>query len=590
MLASVSPAAPTDDAKKAIERGVAALKLLPPEGTNVKKHPPGSIALWALTLLECDIPAADPLIQKAARELRQHSIELTHNYSLALAILFFDRLGEPADIYLIQSLAVRLFAGQTYADGWSYNSPRPGAEEVRRLTSWLKQRNAVTAKEAPKPPVDKKKLPTLPAELQEQLKLMKQAGGDTDNRGVGDNSNTQFAVMALWVARRYGIPVEDAMARVNTRFRKTQGGDSGWAYVPSTVGQGEGSTASMTCAGLLALAMSHGVAVETTQRADPKSPAARLPIEPAKDLAIRNALLALGSVIGTAKDQSSPKGGVVLNKGYYFLWSLERVGVAYNLNTIGNKDWYAWGSDILLSSQRPDGTWRGEEGPEIDTCFALLFLRRANLARDLSAALKGMTDPGQVTLKVGGVGGQELIDKRLKSGIDVTSKTGDQSAISLPKDLDPETAKLCLELLKADAQRQPQVLERLKESKGVVYTDALAAAIPRLSGTVQDKARDALAERFLRMSAATLRGKFTEEDVEVRVAAIRACATKDDKSHIPDLIGLLNDREARVTQATHKALTLLARQDFGPAANATAVERDKAIVAWKAWWQKQANK
>src|SRR5262249_45683956 len=151
--------------------------------------------------------------------------------------------------------------------------------------------------------------------------------------------------------------------------------------------------------------------VETTQRADPKSPAARLPIEPAKDPAIRNALLALGSVIGTAKDQPSPKGGVVLNKGYYFLWSLERVGVAYNLNTIGNKDWYSWGSEILLSSQRPDGTWRGEEGPEIDTCFALLFLRRANLARDLSAALKGMTDPGQVTLKVGGVGGQELIDK-----------------------------------------------------------------------------------------------------------------------------------------------------------------------------------
>src|SRR5262249_50320758 len=124
----------------------------------------------------------------------------------------------------------------------------------------------------------------------------------------------------------------------------------------------------------------------------------------------------------------------------------------------------------------------------------------------------------------------------------------------------------------------------------VVNTDALAMSIPRLTGLSQDKARDALAERMTRMTATTLRGKLAEADVEVRIAAIRACATKDDKNHIPDLIALLNDRQPRVAGAAHKALKVVTREDFGPTADATTAERDKAIAAWKAWWQKQSAK
>ena len=42
----------------------------------------------------------------------------------------------------------------------------------------------------------------------------------------------------------------------------------------------------------------------------------------------------------------------------------------------------------LVASQRDGGTWEGEFGPDVDTCFALLFLRRANLAKDLTASLR----------------------------------------------------------------------------------------------------------------------------------------------------------------------------------------------------------
>src|SRR5262249_38945041 len=90
-----------------------------------------------------------------------------------------------------------------------------------------------------------------------------------------------------------------------------------------------------------------------------------------------------------------------LDQGYYFLWSLERVAVAYGLETIGSKDWYAWGAEILLQTQETNGSWQGRYADGgVDTCFALLFLRRANLAKDLTASLRGkVSDPGEVHLR-----------------------------------------------------------------------------------------------------------------------------------------------------------------------------------------------
>src|SRR5262249_3508894 len=45
---------------------------------------------------------------------------------------------------------------------------------------------------------------------------------------------------------------------------------------------------------------------------------------------------------------------------YYFLWSLERMAVAFGLETIGGKDWYNWGAEILLANQSPNGGWEGD--------------------------------------------------------------------------------------------------------------------------------------------------------------------------------------------------------------------------------------
>ncbi|MCC6416766.1 MAG: hypothetical protein IT429_00790, partial [Gemmataceae bacterium] len=141
-----------------------------------------------------------------------------------------------------------------------------------------------------------------------------------------------------------------------------------------------------------------GMALAHAVNADnPRAPKRDL----AKDETVTRGFLALGAVIGeptgdAARVPKLDKPGKV----YYLLWTLERMAVVYGLKTIGGKDWYRWGAEILLAHQGGDGSWSGGEytktAPEADTCFALLFLKRSNVAPDLSERLKERTkDPGK---------------------------------------------------------------------------------------------------------------------------------------------------------------------------------------------------
>jgi hypothetical protein len=610
LMVSAAPAAEPDGVQQAIDRGVAYLKRV--ESDQGTWHPHiGATALAALTLLECGVPADDPAVLKAANVLRPSSTNMTQTYALALTILFFDRLGDPRDVPLIESMTVRLLAGQSEVGGWTYLCPDVPDQEQRRLSAVLQQRSELVAKDLPVMKPGKRTAADLPPEIREQLKLItSQTPAQVHARArTDDNSNTQFATLALWVARRYGLPTEGAVARVNSRFRTSQNGDGGWGYKfavvpPGTVGAS--STATMTCAGLLGLGVARGTA-ESALRTDAGAREASKPAkpqqDPAKDVAIRNGLIALSTAVG----QPAGKGRAPIIEGgshYYFLWSLERVAVAYGLQTIGGKDWYAWGAEILVANQKKDGSWQGDYADMFaDTCFALLFLRRANLARDLTATLQGkVEDPGEVVLRAGGVGGEDVARPPRKLAIDDGQKHGDDARAVAPEPkktpsspasdqaLDSEAGRLSAELVNAPPERRGQVLERLRDTKGGEYTDALALAIARLSGDSKAKARDALAERLVRMTSATLAGKLKDENAEVRRAAALATAMKEDRDHFLMLVDLLDDPDAAVARAAHAALKSLSGQDFGPEPTASRPERAEARALWRDWWAKHGGK
>jgi hypothetical protein len=638
LLVPTGRAADPQDVKQAVDRGVAYLEgLQQPDGawafgdfTNTQDAAGpkvGATALAGLALLECGVPADDPHVRKAADVVRGAAPALTMTYAVSLSILFLDRLGDPADEVLIDSLAVRLLAGQSPSSGgWTYDCPSLPDPEVRRLRTLVEHRHELVARaNLPTAPKGRRQVKDLPKEIQAQLLQINRAGGDGLASLIADNSNTQFAVLALWVARRQGIPVEGALQRVEQRFRTTQNADGGWSYVAlqAMLGGGPqllGSTPPMTCAGLLGLALAQGGRLEATlhTRGGPAGAGGVAP-DPSKDEQIQRGLRYLAGRLGDIEEWARIPGQMLdlgpglgrLGRGggrpglgpprmgaaprggggnlYYSLWSLERVGVAYNLKTIGKKDWYDWGAGVLLDNQARDGSWTGAYAAGgCDTSFALLFLRQANLAQDLTAVLRGrVTDPAEHHLQAG-----QVVGRRPNPGKEPSPRKAPGSRQQPPAGTDrpgAEAGRLAGELVGAAGSKQAQLLDQLRDSKGVVFTEALALAIPKLSGAARAKARDALADRLTRMTAATLADKLRDEDAEVRRAAALAAAMKDERSHVPRLIELLGDPEPPVAQAARAALKSLTDQDFGPRSGATKADVAEAMRRWQQWWRQNGD-
>ena len=359
----------------------------------------------------------------------------------------------------------------------------------------------------------------------------------------------------------------------------------------------------MTCAGLLGLAAAHAARNEAILRAGSKpgkhtsgtkGTTAR-PTDPRRDLAIRAGLIALGRAIGHPTNGRVPPQLLQIDgrngRAYYFLWSLERVAMIFGLETIGKKDWYSWGAEILLANQQPNGGWANGDhsgGPCCDTAFALLFLSRANLARDLTHSLKGQVqDP--VELKGVGVGGDSLT-KGPKTALDVPNSVPVQkpsppvkpTPVERPSPTEQpapspssvrDVAQITTALVQGTGAEQTRALKQLEEGQGSAYTDALAQAISQLEGTPRKEAREALANRLARMTPETLANKLADSDPEVRRAAALASAMREDAPHLAKIIDLLQDPEVSVVRAAHAALKYVSGKDFGPAANASRTER-----------------
>ena len=464
VLASLSIGVPARGANEeaiqnAIKKGVKYLQSMhqPRQGYNGGMYGMGTACLCGLAMLEGGVPEDDPAVVNIARFVRENALAQTRTYEISLAIIFLDRLGNRADVPFIQFLGIRLLGGQTSGGGWSYScdvgllSPQ---EQIRLKEnfandSWLtggspsnpsdsdppkkttpktKPRDDLPADpKAPKPepktnppkneprPVPKsEEVPSLHPEVAKWAKLLNnqpgnQVGGVGGFGAPSDNSNTQFAILGAWCARRHGVAADRAIETLGKRFRASQGVEGGWAYMTPNDGPGPGGinfvaipSAAMTCAGLIGVAASLSLNHQGN----------RAQREAVDDPVVKRGLKCLGEflskqvgaermpLLGMGPNQFPMNG---LTTDLYFLWSLERTAVIYGLETIGNQNWYDWGAKPLLASQGPNGSWNGggmSRGEEIGTSFAVLFLCKANLVKDMTAKLKGkVNDPGLSKLK-----------------------------------------------------------------------------------------------------------------------------------------------------------------------------------------------
>ncbi len=173
-----------------------------------------------------------------------------------------------------------------------------------------------------------------------------------------DNSCTQYAALGLWAAQRAGIETGDAVwDQLSRHFRRVQNGDGGWGYV-----QGSASTANMATAGLatLYLVFDHHYGRKGAWRRGKPAPFASGDARKVLD-AIDRGLTWLGSADG---DKSHA----------YYLYGIERTGVAGGRRTLGGVDWFAEGADAALRAQRVDGAIPLGYTDEIGTALTTLFL------------------------------------------------------------------------------------------------------------------------------------------------------------------------------------------------------------------------
>jgi hypothetical protein len=288
-----------------------------------------------------------------------------------------------------------------------------------------------------------------------------------------------------------------------------------------------------------------------------------------------------------------------LSRNLYFMWSLERVGMVYGLNTIGKVDWYDWGASILIKTQNPaNGSWVSDShggSMEVATSFALLFLSRANLTSDLSDRLTKVKDPGTSRL-VGANDLGKLLEGTGKGSSASKKPEGGASSPPAnkiepqppPSEVDGGGRRLANTLIAASAGDRDDLIAKYRDTKGGEYTDALARAASKMTGDGQTKVREALAQRLTRMTSNTLNELMRDRDRELRHGAALATASKG-KDRFPEfaesLILLIADDDAAVVQAARSSLKALSDQDFGPEAGSANGDRGKAAAAWRAWWE-----
>ncbi len=331
------------DVTTAITRGVAFLKSQQdPSRGNWPEHPlqPGGLsALCTLALLNAGVPKNDPSVQKALNYLRGFE-RPERTYSVALRTMVFCAADPVRD-----------------------------RSRIRTNVKWLEAMQLAGARG-------------------------KQFGRTgtwpySSKLGSGDNSNTQFALLALNEAERVGVKVAPSTWRLSLDYwRTTQKPDGSWGYYPA-----QNSTGSMTCAGVASLVIAAGQL--TSGRAQVVGQKVHCCGQSEGQNHIERGLNWLGRHFSVRRNPGDQ--GWLL----YYLYALERVGRLTGRRFIGNHDWYREGAELLVREQDDfNGYWRGighaESNPIIATSLALLFLSKGRRPVVIAKARRGASEDWDV--------------------------------------------------------------------------------------------------------------------------------------------------------------------------------------------------
>lgn len=200
-------------------------------------------------------------------------------------------------------------------------------------------------------------------DVEQLVKSTKDGSYDYDAMGdglsSGDNSNSQYGLLGVWAGMKGGLEIPaEYWRKIERHWAESLNDDGGWGYKPNM-----SSTATMTAAGIASLYVTmDNIYLERFIRCNTGIEAT----------AINDGVDWLNERFKATLD------GKHLGYGdlYYYLFGIERVGLAGGYKYFGGHDWYKMGAVRLLKEQKTDGFWSGKWDPLASTSYALLFLSR----------------------------------------------------------------------------------------------------------------------------------------------------------------------------------------------------------------------
>ncbi|MBI3858523.1 MAG: hypothetical protein HY293_22795 [Planctomycetes bacterium] len=331
----------------AIKKGLAYLKTQLGRFGTLNKRRSDELILWTFT--HGGIAENDPDFEKLLKNVLETPLEWTYNVSLQAMIL--EELDRVKYQGRIAQCAQFLVDNQCQNGQWSYGEVDQFAKDVPTGTGKKAVASGPKAKPEKNPPGTRVKPKVLNTITIKQMKK---------GPVKGDNSNSQYASLGLRACHDAGVVLPAEVLELGEKWWRDGLGGDGWGYL-SKNDTGYGS---MTAGAVGALTIY---------------------------LFIQGKPWLKDKEVTTGMDWLAKNFTVTQNPGphdadggqggwqYYFLYALERAGIFFGTETMGAHEWYVEGAQYLLGQQKDDGSWmsKGADHAIWDTCFAILFLRRA---------------------------------------------------------------------------------------------------------------------------------------------------------------------------------------------------------------------
>ena len=383
-----------EEAEKAILKGVAYLKKVQKDdgswgdvvgdatysgeaSQGQGEHPAGPTALALYALLKCKVPTKDPSVRKGFEYLKKRHEKPGSSYETSAMLLAMCATANPYKTSAASTKRVELLKLKGKWRGWA-----------QKLHAHL---------------LDKKQAQVW------RYNVTGQSGSPPG--GSQDLSSTQLAALALFAAHQVKIRTPDSVWQDILDYTMSAQEDDGrevvtkdpltgaeirrkargFCYIKGLEDPEQGqATGSMTACGIANIMMARFILTDAGRKREEWEATVD-----AKKIqrAIEDGLCWLEE---NWNARTNPRKQRMNVYHLYWMYSVERAMDLVGHQKIGTHLWYSEMGQSLISTQADDGSWDSNSTHEprktLDTCFALLFLKKATQGQIPFPSVTGGTD------------------------------------------------------------------------------------------------------------------------------------------------------------------------------------------------------